>query len=64
MTNRKIIEAALGAYENACTFPHYTDEQRVAARSSVRDMMVRLDLYDQFLDAQNITPTRSQRAHQ
>lgn len=57
---RQIIDAALGAYENACTFPHYTDDQRIAARSAVRDMMVRLDLYDAFLEAQGITPSKHQ----
>ncbi len=61
MMRRKIIEAALGGYENACTFPHYTEEERVAGRSAVRDMMVRLDLYDEFLEAQDITPTKYRR---
>lgn len=58
MMRRQIIDAALGAYENACTWPHYTDDQRCAARSAVRDMMVRLDLYDEFLEAQGITPSK------
>ncbi|UTS79548.1 hypothetical protein [Phaeobacter piscinae] len=58
MKRREIIDAALGAYENACTWPHYTDDQRVSARSAVRDMMVRLDLYDEFLEAQGIMPSK------
>lgn len=58
MKRREVIDAALGAYRNACTFPHYTEEQRLAARSAVRDMMVRLDLYDEFLEANDIMPSK------
>lgn len=62
MMRRKIIDAALDAYDNACIGPHYTDDQRVAGRSTVCDIMLRLGLYHEFLEAQGVMPSTHREA--
>lgn len=50
ITDGMILAAGVAAYENANTHSGYaTDLERAAARSAVRDVMVRLGLYDRFV---------------
>ncbi len=44
----KLIRIAVAAYNNQCEFPGLTDDERRGGRSAIRDMMVRLNLYDSF----------------
>lgn len=49
ITDGMILAAGAAAYGNAGTHPGYaTEGERAAARSAVRDVMVRLGLYDRF----------------
>lgn len=61
MTRQDVIKAALAELDHTYTFAHYSEEQRIAARSVMRGMMMRLGLYDEYLRAQGITPTRDER---
>lgn len=43
-----VIRAAVAEYRNSFAFPHWSQDERLAARAAVRGMMVRLDRYDDF----------------
>lgn len=47
-SDRGVIRAGISAYENAETVALYTDDETAAHQAGVRDVMVRLDLYDAF----------------
>lgn len=53
MSSDKIIQAAIGAWESTKTHPSYSGAGAIGARSGIRDVMVRLGLYDKFIETKN-----------
>jgi|GEM_PF-2768295 len=48
MNRDATMAAAIAEYDHSFSYPHWTKNERAAARAAIRGLMVRLGRYDEF----------------